>query len=1040
MTYRDDQLLRKLRALRQSVGSPTLRAIQQCGGPAMSTASEMLSGRRPPSPPAVQRFTRACLKFGQDHGIAAPDERDVLASYGLLDGGRPSALLERGTELAACAEQLRLAADQRQGGLMMIEGPIGIGKSAMLRHLRAASFDLGLTTLATRGTELSQYVSLSATRHLLSKWVGATAHPEQGALPALAPKVLRLPPFADGAGEAAWSTGDATEAFDALTQVLDLQTRTTGAVLFIDDAHWVDGTSLRWLLHLSGRLDQLPVCVVLARRTHERTSNEDVVDRLAGSAALRLQLALLSETAVAELVRRRSGTPCDDAFAAACHRRSGGNPLFLEQLLREVDVGRITPDERSVQDLEQLTPVQVVHIVTTRIAQAGWAAQAFVRALAVLGGPAVLARVATLADLAQGTAAIAMDHLCAAGVLTDGPDVDFVHGLFRDAVYQGLPPSERSGTHLRVARLLHAEGAGAQAVGAHLLPVLADGDAWVVARQRSAARSAMSDGAATSAVRYLRRALVEPPAEAELPSVRLELGRALTHTSLPDAHEQLFLAHREAVDDETRTQAALDLCKAYTHADRMGDGVRFLDDAVAASTTAESRQRLVAEQLLWAMFWTDDPARAERSARLRDLAEATTRADPTGQTLLALHAWDLLLRGEPRRRCLDLVAPMLGSEITFIGERLGFDTPTVAGFVALFAEELDVARPWFTDAVVELRDAGWSGTHLAFTQSHVAGIALRQGRLADAEADAGIALRVADRLGATVPATWYALGGLLDAMSARGFSRQGRRLAEHRGYGQQQPNAFIAPNPRVVYAQLLAATGDRAGAETVLAEVGGWLSARAVTNPSFAAWRPALAVLLRRTAPDRAAEEAKIAMAQADRFGAESMRAQTRLARALISPRDAVELAEEAVACARRSPNRFVQAQASIRLGQALLARRHGPDARAELLTGLRLARSCHANGLAAATLRLLARTAPLTSAASELAAQSPPCLTLPAEQLRAAVLIVGGRTDTEAAREMALSREQFLEALHAAQRTLGAGDPVALKRALGEHLHRHAQ
>ena len=132
---------------------------------------------------------------------------------------------------------------------------------------------------------------------------------------------------------------------------------------------------------------------------------------------------------------------------------------------------------------------------------------------------------AALADLDEQAAFEAVDALARVDVLRPQPPLAFVHPLIRAAVYETLTPLERDRGHARAARLLANAGAEPERVAAHLLrcprPRM-----QVVATLREAARRAGGRGASESAVAYLRRALEEPPPDAERAEVLLELGAA----------------------------------------------------------------------------------------------------------------------------------------------------------------------------------------------------------------------------------------------------------------------------------------------------------------------------------------------------------------------------------------------------------------------------------------------------------------------------------------------------------------------------------
>jgi hypothetical protein len=104
--------------------------------------------------------------------------------------------------------------------------------------------------------------------------------------------------------------------------------------LSVDDLHWSDTESLRFLNYLAPRLDGLPVAVLASARGGA-SAPSDLARLAAGPETTLLRPAPLSVEATAVLCEQRLGAPVADEFARACHEATGGNPFFLEALLRE---------------------------------------------------------------------------------------------------------------------------------------------------------------------------------------------------------------------------------------------------------------------------------------------------------------------------------------------------------------------------------------------------------------------------------------------------------------------------------------------------------------------------------------------------------------------------------------------------------------------------------------------------------------------------------------------------------------------------------
>jgi predicted ATPase len=111
-------------------------------------------------------------------------------------------------------------------------------------------------------------------------------------------------------------------------------------VLAVDDAHWADAPSLRWLAHLAARVEHLPVALLLAVR--DGPDEPELIGELRASGT-RIRLGPLGPDATAVLVRRRLGALPDalvgdglgdgaEQLGRDWHASTGGNPFLLEAL------------------------------------------------------------------------------------------------------------------------------------------------------------------------------------------------------------------------------------------------------------------------------------------------------------------------------------------------------------------------------------------------------------------------------------------------------------------------------------------------------------------------------------------------------------------------------------------------------------------------------------------------------------------------------------------------------------------------------------
>jgi predicted ATPase len=323
--------------------------------------------------------------------------------------------LEREKELGALAD-LRARACDGQGGLVLVQAPAGLGKSSLLAACTAGARAEGMAVLGAGGSELEQGFAFGVCRRLFEARVAAAAPQERGELlegaaagcaPAIAPPAPAPGPVAE------------EQLFPILHGLFWLTSNLADRgplLLALDDAHWADRASLRFLLYLAERVEDLAVALVVCVREGEPTAAGDMLDRLRGGRSVAVaRPAPLSDRAVDALVRRRlpGAVP---ALGEAIARSTAGNPLFVTELVGELVREDIEPDARAAAGIEGRAPQAVLPALLARVARLGEGAVALARSAALLGDDATLAQAAELARLERDPAVRAADALAGAGI------------------------------------------------------------------------------------------------------------------------------------------------------------------------------------------------------------------------------------------------------------------------------------------------------------------------------------------------------------------------------------------------------------------------------------------------------------------------------------------------------------------------------------------------------------------------------------------------------------------------------------------------
>jgi DNA-binding CsgD family transcriptional regulator len=851
-----------------------------------------------------------------------------------------SELLERDPELQVIDEAL----DAARGGAgrpVLVEAPAGLGKSSLLEAARRRAQHGGLEVLAGRGRELERDFPFGVARQLFEGRVHAARGDERRRLlegsAGLTAELLGLdaPGGAERPGD-----GSPYPLLHGLHWLAANLAERAPLLLVVDDAHWADELSLRFIAYLAGRLEDLPIALVVALRPGEAGTDAGLLEQLAAEPAARtLRPGPLSEAATERFVARRA-PGAEPAFAAACHRATGGNPFLLGELLTALDREGVAPVAASVGRVREIGPQPVSRAVELALRSLAPAATALARTLSVLGDGAPLAQVAVLARLPLDTAEQAVGALRAARILEPGDgDLAFAHPILGRALYEELDAAERAAAHRAAVRMLRAAGASAERVAAHALKAGGGTGPEVVGALRAAAAEAMRRGAPRTAALYLRRALAEPHEPGERARVLGELGRAEAAAGEPAAAERL----REAMDTirgapERRAALAGELGNLLHARGAFAEAAATFDRALAELGTGGSALHLSLEAG-WAAaaLWTRTPAPHIRARveRLVDRdAEPATRAE---RALLANLAALEMLSGDDRERAIAFARRAWGD-----GAMLdrGVDEPGIwAVAVALAGSEAWDELAVVLDAIADAaRRAGAVLAHATVGYLR-AQRSLSLGAVDDALAEIDRTLE-ARRYGwgAFAPAAlWVRVRALLERGEVDAAAATVDVPAEEDARFSGSPLALSMLDAR---ARVLLARNDAAGAMARWREAEELAAAMGVGNPGLVPWREGAALAAARLGEGEEARRlADAAVAAARVHGAPRAIGVALTVRGTVErPRTAAPWLEEAVTVLEGSAARLDLARALVQLGTVLRVAGRRTDAREPLRRGLDLA------------------------------------------------------------------------------------------------------
>ncbi|GAB2685046.1 LuxR family transcriptional regulator [Saccharopolyspora gloriosae] len=313
-----------------------------------------------------------------------------------------SPLVGRDEELRLLGRLTSAAADGR-GGALVLRGEPGIGKSALLDHVRRAS---GFLVVAASGVEFESELPFAGLHQLCLPLLGRAAE---------TPEALR---------DAFGSTGapDVFRVGLAVLELIDVAARERPVLCVIDDAHWLDHASAKVLAFVARRIAEEPVAMVFAAR--------DGFDELPG-----LELGGLPETQARRLLRATLDEQVRDRILAEAR----GNPLALLEL----------PEESGEPPVASSVPHRIERSFRARFAELPATARTLlvVAAAEPAGDPALVWAAAGELGIDGATAATAE----ASGLAEFGTRIRFCHPLARSAVLRAADAEQRHAAHRSLA-------------------------------------------------------------------------------------------------------------------------------------------------------------------------------------------------------------------------------------------------------------------------------------------------------------------------------------------------------------------------------------------------------------------------------------------------------------------------------------------------------------------------------------------------------------------------------------------------------------
>ncbi len=612
----DESLQREIMRLDLALGQPQA-ALQQFERYRLLVRDEL--GLDPE--PATWELVQAAATIAQRAGEVIDSHIPTLTGRqgnSFLETGRLSALpligRERERERLLEYVETLLQAPERGGGVILIEGEAGVGKTRLLQEIARDAAWRGVEVLWSRNETTGPFAILialirSGLTPLRAEQLAQVVAPIWlQVLGQLIPELhtwlpqLGTPPAVD-------HEQAGPRLLEAQVQLLRGWSQLHPLVLLLEDLHKIDSDSLAVEPEVAQRLRNAPILIIGSYRGAEARARSEVwqalqtLDRQVVRERLELRRLDVHETAALTRWVLGNNFPAE-RFEARVHWETQGNPLFVLHLLHWLyETGMLyrnpagewaTPYDETTSDYAELqVPPLIAHHLTRRLERLTPPAYQVVAALAVLGETGSLTTLSALLAIAPLELLPILQGLEQSEfVIQTARGYGLSHAQLTEVTYNQLPEVTRQTLHRKAAQILSQaqEKSVAATVARHWLQA----GEWAAAAANAfqAGETARALYAGETAINWYRQALTaleQLPPEQQDHRLRIQIhqawGAVLLFTDhYPEAFAQLMIALSLA--EATLDKASLDdtgahlLGQVYTAlaevADRRGDYVQMM--------------------------------------------------------------------------------------------------------------------------------------------------------------------------------------------------------------------------------------------------------------------------------------------------------------------------------------------------------------------------------------------------------------------------------------------------------------------------------
>jgi class 3 adenylate cyclase/tetratricopeptide (TPR) repeat protein len=659
-------------------------------------------------------------------GFGEPtDAVEVLYEHDPLSLLTHTPFIGRKQEAGLLIERLRDLRSGR-GGVVMVAGEPGIGKTRLVTEFAEAAKDAGATVLWGRCYEGEWAPPFAPFVEVIREHTSSAEHAGVASTPVDATVVDRLAPLlghelvSPPDGQTLQPDQERFLLLDAVSDYFESVAMQAPLVCVLDDLHWADRGSIAMLQHAARRLSQHAVLFVGAYRDVEVGREHPLSSAMASlrreKAFELITLAGLDSAEVGEMLDMIAEQDVPESFAHAIKAETEGNPLFIrEVLIHLIEERRAQRDDGHWADdiaLDDIgVPEGIREVIGRRLLRLSVSCERMLSVASAMSGGFSWSVLRAISGEEESVMLDALDEALGAQLLaeqrgTGEAQYDFTHALVRQTLYEGLSSPRRAALHRRIGEALESlHGANPEMhlgqLAYHFSRASAGGEIKAIEYARRAGDHALSVYAYDEAIREYERALDAVELDRDFGERRrclvlISLGEARLCTgSIAEAKQSFWQAigiARQLADTELFARAALGYGREWESGTIPHDAIVVLEQALSMLGEKRSalRSRLLAGLANTLYFAPEHERKDELTSEAIAIARET---GDTGALAFALYSRHFVLAAVVAME--DRLAA--ATETVELAEQLGDTSMSLRGHawrVADLIEMGDVERAW----------------------------------------------------------------------------------------------------------------------------------------------------------------------------------------------------------------------------------------------------------------------------------------------------------------------------------------------------------